>query len=563
MRDNLTLVNSRPQFIKMLKSSVTRCNEEKNKLALLVIKLNRMKRINEIYDYAFGDKALQYLADKLQDAKRNQDYVGRIGGATFGMVLYGVMNKGHVQLAAHKILRLLEVPLEADDNRLFLDISFGITLCPDHSSVATGLLKKAEAALAEADLHENKMSFTEDFQEEELSEFWDIELGIEQAINNSEFQLYYQPKINLKTGRPVGAEALIRWPHPTRGMIYPDQFIPIAEDNGYIKSMTIWILNVALRESAEWTNRWGNLSISINIPPELMNLELVDLVDNALNIWNPENVTLVLEILERSFALSDDGSFKTFQALQDLGTDISIDDFGTGYSALAYFKNIPARELKIDQSFVRFLFEEKGNLDIVTFVIRLAHAFNMRVVAEGVENAEIAQMLQILGCDYIQGYYLAKPMTHSEFLLWLENYQIPDDINFGPPDKSLAQTPFATHKEHPHAAIVNTPPVAETQAENVSFDEEIVMSSDDPPPAFHKQQEKTSSAGLELLDIESADTQTSNETSTTSSEHSIDMLEIEKTENFQDSFITPENSAPKKKDSDEDSGSIDFGEPLI
>ncbi|MBF0264983.1 MAG: bifunctional diguanylate cyclase/phosphodiesterase [Gammaproteobacteria bacterium] len=438
MKDTLTDINDRQQFIKMLKSSVQRANEEKGKLALLVVRLNRLSRLNKIYDYNIGDEVLKFLARKLLEVKRPQDFVGRLYGPTFGLVVNHIMNKGHAQLAALKILRLLEIPLEVDDSRVFLDVSIGISICPTHSSVGNGLLKKAETALDEAHLHENKIAFTEEAIVEEISEFWDIELGIEQAIINSEFQLYYQPKICLQTGIPVGAEALIRWPHPSRGMIFPDQFVPIAEDHGHIKPMTIWILNVALRESTEWTKQWGKLSVSINVPPDLMDSELVDLVENAINIWAPEN-KLVLEILERSFALSDEGTFKTFQALQDLGAEISIDDFGTGYSALSYFKSIPAKELKIDQSFVRTLLSEHGNLDIVTFVIQLAHAFNMRIVAEGVEDLTIAKKLKELGCDYIQGYYLAKAMPHQEFLLWLKNYKIPEELGFEASENSTSQ----------------------------------------------------------------------------------------------------------------------------
>ncbi|MFK5983804.1 MAG: bifunctional diguanylate cyclase/phosphodiesterase [Pseudomonadota bacterium] len=424
MNDSITEINDRLSFIRLLNSAVLKANENKTKLALLVISINRLQRINEIHDYKTGDASLKYMADKLKEAKRPQDTVGRLSGSKFGLILFPILNKGHAQLAAHKILRLMEIPLEFDDQRIKLDISIGMSLCPSHSSLATGLLKKAEAAIRLAHMQEAKICITEDYDGDEITEFWDIELGIEQAIINSEFELYYQPKISLKTGLPSGAEALIRWPHPSRGMIYPDQFIPIAEDHGHIKPMTIWILNVALRESTQWTTQWGPINLSVNIPPDLMNEELVDLVDNALNIWHPENVTLVLEILERSFALTNEDTFSTFTALQNLGTDISIDDFGTGYSALSYFKSIPAKELKIDKSFIQNLLEEKGNFDIVTFIIKLAHAFNMRIVAEGVEDTKTLTILKTFGCDYIQGYVVAKPMPHDEFLQWLENYKI-------------------------------------------------------------------------------------------------------------------------------------------
>ncbi|MFK5893843.1 MAG: bifunctional diguanylate cyclase/phosphodiesterase [Pseudomonadota bacterium] len=424
MIDPITEINDRTSFIKLLSSSVQQANENKSKLALLIISINRMQRVNEIYDYDTGDAALKYFAGKLNEAKRSNDSVGRLSGSTFGLILSPIMNKGHAQLAALKIIRLLEIPLEYKDHRIHLEISIGISICPSHSSLATGLLKKAEAALRLARQQEAKISITEDFAKDEITEFWDIELGIEQAIINSEFKLYYQPKINLQTGLPSGSEALIRWPHPNRGMIYPDQFIPVAEDHGHIKPMTIWILNVALRESSQWTTKLGPLSLSVNIPPDLMNEELVDLVDNALNIWHPENVTLVLEILERSFALTNDDTFSTFEALQNLGTDISIDDFGTGYSALSYFKSIPARELKIDKSFILNLLDEKGNYDIVTFIIQLAHAFNMRIVAEGVEDIKTMKVLKALGCDYMQGYVAAKAMPHEEFVKYLEDYSI-------------------------------------------------------------------------------------------------------------------------------------------
>jgi diguanylate cyclase (GGDEF)-like protein len=424
MIDPITNINDRLSFIKQLSFSVQQSNENKAKLALLIISINRMHRINEIYDFKTGDAALNYLVEKLNEAKRTQDSIGRLSSSSFGLILSPIMNKGHAQLAAHKILRLLEAPLEYENHRVKLDISIGISICPSHSSLATGLLKKAEAALRLARIQEAQLSITEDFAQDEITEFWDIELGIEQAILKSEFQLYYQPKINLKTGLPSGSEALIRWPHPNRGMIYPDQFIPVAEDHGYIKPMTIWILNVALRESAQWTTKFGPLSLSVNIPPDLMNVELVDLVDNALNIWQPENITLVLEILERSFALTNDDTFSTFEALQNLGTDISIDDFGTGYSALSYFKSIPARELKIDKSFIQNLLDEQGNFDIVTFIIKLAHAFNMRIVAEGVEDIKTMKILKALGCDYMQGYIASKPMPHNEFIDYLEHYTI-------------------------------------------------------------------------------------------------------------------------------------------
>jgi len=188
MNDPITDINDRHSFIKLLTSSVQKANESNTKLALLVISINRMQRINEIHDYKTGDSAIKYMAEKLQQAKRPQDSVGRLSGSTFALLLSPIMNKGHAQLAAHKIIRLLEEPFEHEKLRINLDISIGISICPSHSTLTSGLLKKAESALRLARMQEAKISITEDFARDEISEFWDIELGIEQAIINSEFK---------------------------------------------------------------------------------------------------------------------------------------------------------------------------------------------------------------------------------------------------------------------------------------------------------------------------------------------------------------------------------------
>jgi len=470
MSDPITGLNDRQELFKILHKNVIDANEKNSRLALLLIQINRFQRINEVNGFEGGDAALKYVGEKLSEIKRDQDHIARISDTKFALILNKILNKGHAQLAAHKVIRVLEVPLDYEDKQIKISVTIGISLCPSHSSVAMGLYRKTEEALKLAKLHEKPIGITPDDTGFEISDFWDIELGIEQALNESQFQLYYQPKLSLKTGKPIGAEALIRWPHPSRGMIRPDQFIAIAEQFHYIKPITIWILNVALRESSEWTDQWGPLSISVNIPPELMDSELVDLVDNALNIWEPENITLVLEILERSFAETGEDSFVVFEALQNLGAEISIDDFGTGYSALSYFKSIPANELKVDQSFVLRLLDEKGNLDIVKLIINLAHAFNMRVVAEGVEDYISLKTLKELGCDYIQGYFLAKPMPHKEFVQWLLDFDgidIPDDgtINFN--DQTTTESVDDTEVWHELAGTID---------DNVSMEQSSIPS---------------------------------------------------------------------------------------
>jgi len=218
----------------------------------------------------------------------------------------------------------------------------------------------------------------------------------------------------------VGAEALMVWPHRSRGMVSPSQFIPIAEKTGQIRPMTMWALNTALRHASNW-NFPGRIAVSVNVPAEMVGRDdLPDMVENALHLWGDPRVQLVLEITERSLVTDPDRSFRILSRIRELGARISIDDFGTGYSCLAYFKHIPADELKIDRSFVQGMTTDPANADIAALIIDLAHRFGLSVVAEGVEDAETFEMLRQRGCDVVQGHLFAKAMRMETFSQWLQ-----------------------------------------------------------------------------------------------------------------------------------------------
>jgi len=428
MQDKLTQLYDRETFFKLLARHIISVHDHKVKLALLIIDINRFDRVNRLYDYPAGDLVLKQFSKLLFEVKRKQDYLARIGDNRFALILINIMNAGHAKLAAQKILRLLQVPFEIGTDKILIEATIGISLCPLHASKTTALLKESEIALESARKNKQFIGITETSTEELLSDTWDVELAIDEALQTQQFSIYYQPKVSLQTGKPMGAEALLRWNHRSRGFISPAVFIPIAEKTGHIKPITSWILNSVLRHSSKWTTKWGKLSVSANIPPDLIfQLDLKDFVHNAIKLWGNDNITLILEIIERSLVEDTARCFEILKELQSMGVKISIDDFGTGYSSLAYFKSLPINELKIDQSFVFDLVKDRANENLVRLMIDLAHSFQLQTVAEGVEDGETYNALKTMGCNMVQGYYIAKPMPHEEFENWLENFDgLPD-----------------------------------------------------------------------------------------------------------------------------------------
>ncbi len=425
--DELTKLDDRTTFYRNLKEQVSYTIKHKIKSALLLIDIDHFHKINSQYGYDTGDKLLAKFAELLLSVKREQDYLARVGDNTFALLLMGIMNTGHAELAARKILRQLEVPFTYNDFSITLECSISMALCPIHARDARHLFREAELILSDAKEQSEKICISNANAEADLSDYWDIEMDIVNAVRNNEFHLHYQPKVDIQNRRVSGAEALLRWKHHSRGYVSPNIFIPIAEQNGIMKQIIGWVLNTSLRHAAKWSDKWGAQTVSVNVPPDFILMhDFVDMVSSSLSLWRTDNVLLTIEIIERSFISQIDRTIETLDKLRDMGVKISIDDFGTGYSSLSYFEKLPVDEIKIDQSFVVNLRESKASRDIVKLIRDLGHAFELKVVAEGVEDEQVLKYLHKLKCDVIQGYYFSKPLPNKDYMEWLTNVSIPE-----------------------------------------------------------------------------------------------------------------------------------------
>ena len=422
LEDELTGLYRRRGFLSLLRQQVGFANDRKGMLALLVIDIDGFSRLNAAHGYAFGDEALKHVAEQLKAVARPQDYLARIGDNRFAMLLTRVMNQGHADLAAQQVFRHLEVPFQGSKASVRLAATAGAALCPVHATHPEHLLRQAEKSLGLARATGVRWMFPPERDEDGgFSESWDLEIELDSAISHGGLALAYQPKLRVRDMQPVGAEALMSWAHPTRGQVSPEQFIPIAEKTGQIRPMTMWALNTALRHAASWKFP-EPLSVAVNVPAELVGGDdLPDIVENALRLWGTPGIGLVLEITERSLVADPKQSFGILSRIRDLGVKISIDDFGTGYSCLAYFRDIPADELKIDRSFVRGMVSDRASADIASLIIDLAHRFGLSVVAEGVEDAPTFEALRERGCDVVQGHFFAKATRSDAFAHWLEH----------------------------------------------------------------------------------------------------------------------------------------------
>jgi len=424
MQDSLTGLFDRDSFLCFLEWQMSLAAENQSRLGLLVIDIDHFARHNYILGYPNGDILLKYFALLLERIKRPDDYTARIGDNRFALVLLDLRNRGHAELAAVRLSRALEVPFQVEGKNVRVGATIGIGLCPDHALRAEDLVKCSERSLFVARRAGKPFWIPTQSGEKAMADIWDLELDLERAVGQHQFVLYYQPKISITQGRLIGAEALLRWNHPERGLLSPMSFLGLAEEGGHMKSLTSWVLNTALRQSANWPGDWESLSVAINVSPTVVvHPDFPDILSSAIGLWRGKGLTVLVEITEQTLALDTQQVFDILRDLQSMGIEVSIDDFGTGYSSLSYFKNIPAKELKIDQSFVRGLISDRADADIVHLIVDLAHRFRLRVIAEGVETPEILQALARLGCDGAQGYLIAKPMPQAKFKDWLRDFK--------------------------------------------------------------------------------------------------------------------------------------------
>lgn len=410
--------------LRTLEDAVARCSAGSGRMALLVVHVDQLKRIGT----ALGPPAAARLSEtfhaQVQSALRDGDVVVPIEHKRFWIVLPATRNQGHAELAAGKVGRLGREVFAVDNYDVKLDPIIGIAMYPEHGADAETLARSAELALDAARASGATVRTFRETDAGDVVDLWAIEHEFDRALDASEFEMYYQPKIDLTTWRPCGAEALLRWNNPGRGLLAPGSFLAIAERTGRIKALTWFAMDAAQRQRAEWPECWGRLPVSINIAPSVLDSgQLIPHLLASMPIWGSVPGDVVLEITEEAVVRNPQRSFSALAQLRSQGVSVSIDDFGSGYSSLASFKAMPADELKIDRSLVDGLDRDEGNLHIVRAVIDLAHRFGYRVVAEGVETAAVAQTLRALDCDVAQGYFFAKPLPHAAFMDWLRAFE--------------------------------------------------------------------------------------------------------------------------------------------
>lgn len=397
---------------------------------LLMVRLHGLKKMGTLFGCRTTESILDSLGERFQEALRPDDRVLRIGRYELAILLKGILNRGHAILAASKLARILESPIDIGQRERRLTFSIGLSLTPQQSGDPETLLRYAELAAIDARrAHKPYLLYGENRQQNGVTD-WDIEGDLERALANNELSLHYQPKICARSDRLLGAEALMRWQHPQKGSIPPERFIPVAERIGLMPQLTWWCLNTALRERQAWAGPATELEVAINVSAlDLANEGFIQSVTSAIGIWNTPPERLTLEITEGSLMADIAFSAEILKRIRQHGIQVSIDDFGTGYSSLAYFRQLPADELKIDRSFIRNILDHELDRHIVSTIIRMAERMKLRIVAEGVENARAQQALTGLGCDILQGYFLSRPLPQDQFIAWIKSREA---ANTGP-----------------------------------------------------------------------------------------------------------------------------------
>jgi diguanylate cyclase (GGDEF)-like protein/PAS domain S-box-containing protein len=415
--DDLTDLPNRTLLNERLTQAMALAHRHRRKLAVLFLDGDRFKHINDSLGHAIGDRLLQSVAQRLLACVRSSDTVSRQGGDEFVILLSEVTRPQDAAVSAAKILLALRTPHRIDQHEVHLTVSIGIVTYPDDGTDAETLVRNADFAMYHAkNSGRNNYQFFKPDMNLRAVERQSLENGLRDAMERQEFVLHYQPKMNLKTGAIIGVEALIRWHHPQRGLVPPAQFIPIAEECGFIVPIGRWVLREACHQARAWQDAGLRpMRIAVNVSAvELRAKDFVSGVRAILTESGLEPRYLELELTETFLMQDSKSTAAVLQALKGMGVQLALDDFGTGYSSLSYLKRFPIDTLKIDRSFVRDLTTDADDASIVSAVISMGRSLHMGVVAEGVETREQLAVLQEQSCPEGQGYYFSRPMVAEE-----------------------------------------------------------------------------------------------------------------------------------------------------
>ena len=418
--DSLTGLGNRVLLHRWIADGITEADRTGRPIGLLVIELNRFKEVNDTLGHHCGDLLLQAVAERLRSAARATDGVARLGGDEFAVVLREVPSAARAAEVAARVLAALRQPLSLDGVPVDVDASIGVATYPLDSATSDELLQHADVAMYQAKRGGTGVAGYDAAADHNTTDRLTRQSELRRGIERGELVLHYQPKINLRTGRAVGVEALVRWQHPDRGLLLPDAFIALAEESDLIERLTTEVLTLALREAGTWLQAGSQLGVAINVPARcLLDAELPAQVATALARYRVPPELLTIEITESALITDPDRATAVLEELRSFGVKLSIDDFGTGYSSLAYLKVMPLDELKIDRSFVGTMCTDPRNETIVRSVIDMARNLHLRVVAEGVEDEMTLAALTGLGCDVVQGYHLSRPVPADRLGAWL------------------------------------------------------------------------------------------------------------------------------------------------
>jgi len=422
--DQLTQLPNRARFAEQLQQHLLL---DPRPGAVLMLDLDRFKHVNDVLGQAIGDRLLQAVAERLcKLAAPLGAVIARLSGDEFALLLPDTDARGASE-AALAILKDFERPLQLDNTTIDLGAGIGIVLFPEHGADVNTLLGRAELAMYAAKAQQCGSLIYNPQLDAGSEELLSLRSELKQAVENGELRMFLQPKVDLQRGRVVGAEALVRWQHPTRGLVPPMQFIPFAEKTGDIRLLSAWVLQQAAQFSRASLDAGLSLRLSVNLSTrDLMDQDLPAKIEALLAPLEVPPATLCLEITESAIMDDPARALSTLEQLSAMGFKLSIDDFGTGYSSLAYLKRLPVNELKIDKSFVMAMERDLDDVRIVRSTIELAHNLGLSVVAEGLETVKAWAMLARLGCDEGQGYHIAKPMPQEQFIPWVQAWQAPD-----------------------------------------------------------------------------------------------------------------------------------------
>lgn len=415
--DTLTGLPNRALFQERLKYAIKHAKRYKKNMALFFIDLDHFKEINDSLGHTVGDDLLKEVTNRFNSLIRDDDTLARLGGDEFTIIMENLEKVHNASILAEKLQQSLSDPIHIDEHTIYITCSIGISAYPQDSQDAESLLKYSDIAMYKAkEEGRNNIQFYSSEMTELALERFDTQINLRKALIDEEFVLYYQPQIDLKSGNLLGLEALVRWNHPEKGFILPEDFIDIAEETGMIVEIDKWVMETAMKQMVSWYEQGfkpGTLSLNFSMR-ELQNHDFVSELSEIMKVlrFNPQ--WLELEITESQVMKKPEDSIMKFQQISKMGVDIAIDDFGTGYSSLAYLKRLPVKKVKIDRSFIHGIQESQENQDIVKAIIALSRSLGLEIIAEGVETQEQMDILIEYGCECIQGYYFSHPINSDD-----------------------------------------------------------------------------------------------------------------------------------------------------